>query len=111
MNRGSEWRIWDLHVHTPFSLEHNYKCSPDKDIWEKYIDALEHLPDDIKVLGINDYLFIDGYRKILDYKEQGRLQNIDLILPVVEFRLSKFCGNEKFKRINYHIIFSNETNS
>lgn len=108
MNRGSEWRIWDLHVHTPFSLEHNYKCSPDKDIWEKYIDALEHLPDDIKVLGINDYLFIDGYRKILDYKEQGRLQNIDLILPVVEFRLSKFCGNEKFKRINYHIIFSNE---
>ena len=108
MNRGSEWRIWDLHVHTPFSLEHNYKCSPDKDISEKYIDALEHLPDDIKVLGINDYLFIDGYRKILDYKEQGRLQNIDLILPVVEFRLSKFCGNEKFKRINYHIIFSNE---
>lgn len=108
MNRGSEWRIWDLHVHTPFSLEHNYKCSPGKDIWEKYIDALEHLPDDIKVLGINDYLFIDGYRKILDYKEQGRLQNIDLILPVVEFRLSKFCGNEKFKRINYHIIFSNE---
>lgn len=108
MNRGSEWRIWDLHVHTPFSLEHNYKCSPDEDIWEKYIDALEHLPDDIKVLGINDYLFIDGYRKILDYKEQGRLQNIELILPVVEFRLSKFCGNEKFKRINYHIIFSNE---
>lgn len=108
MNRGSEWRIWDLHIHTPFSLEHNYKCSPDEDIWEKYIDALEHLPDDIKVLGINDYLFIDGYRKILDYKEQGRLQNIDLILPVVEFRLSKFCGNEKFKRINYHIIFSNE---
>lgn len=88
-----------------FSLEHNYKCSPDEDIWEKYIDALEHLPDDIKVLGINDYLFIDGYRKILDYKEQGRLQNIELILPVVEFRLSKFCGNKKFKRINYHVIF------
>ena len=108
MNRGSEWRIWDLHVHTPFSLEHNYKCSPDEDIWEKYIDALENLPDDIKVLGINDYLFIEGYRKVLNYKEQGRLQNIDLILPVIEFRLSKFCGNEKFKRINYHIIFSNE---
>lgn len=108
MNRGSEWRIWDLHVHTPLSLEHNYKCSHDEDIWEKYIDALEHLHDDIKVLGINDYLFIDGYRKVIDYKERGRLQNIDLILPVVEFRLSKFCGNEKFKRINYHIIFSND---
>lgn len=108
MNRGSEWRIWDLHVHTPFSLEHNYKCNPGEDVWDKYIDALEHLPTDIKVLGINDYLFIDGYRKVLEYREQGRLQNIELVLPVVEFRLAKFCGNEKFKRINYHIIFSNE---
>lgn len=107
-NRGSEWRIWDLHVHTPLSLEHNYQSSHGEDVWDKYIDALENLPDDIKVLGINDYLFIDGYRKILDYKKQGRLSNIDLILPVIEFRLSKFCGNEKFKRINYHIIFSNE---
>lgn len=107
-NRGSEWRIWDLHVHTPLSLEHNYQSSHGEDVWDKYIDALENLPDDIKVLGINDYLFIDGYRKILYYKKQGRLSNIDLILPVIEFRLSKFCGNEKFKRINYHIIFSNE---
>lgn len=57
MNRGSEWRIWDLHVHTPFSLEHNYKCNPGEDVWDKYIDALEHLPTDIKVLGINDYLY------------------------------------------------------
>ena len=108
MNRGSEWRIWDLHVHTPFSLEHNYKCNSEENIWDKYIDALEHLPSDIKVLGINDYLFIDGYRKVLEYKAQGRLQNIELILPVVEFRLAKFCGNEKFERINFHIIFSNE---
>lgn len=111
MNRGSEWRIWDLHVHTPFSLEHNYKCNPEENIWDKYIDALEHLPNDIKVLGINDYLFIDGYRKVLEYKNQGRLRNIELILPVVEFRLAKFCGNEKFKRINFHIIFSNELTS
>ena len=79
MNRGSEWRIWDLHVHTPFSLEHNYKCNPRENVWDKYIDALEHLPADIKVLGINDYLFIDGYRKVLEYREQGRLQYIELI--------------------------------
>ena len=37
-------------------------------------------------MGINDYLFIDGYRKVLEYREQGRLQNIELVLPVVEFR-------------------------
>lgn len=108
MNRGSEWRIWDLHVHTPASITHNYKVRPNQDVWESYIEDLEHLPDEIKVLGINDYLFIDGYRKVLEYKQHGRLKNIDLILPVVEFRLARFAGNAKFKRINFHVIFSNE---
>lgn len=108
MSRGSEWHIWDLHVHTPESIEEHYKGSSQEDKWDKYIADLENLPKDIKVLGINDYLFIDGYRKVLDYKERGRLKNIDTILPVVEFRLAKFCGHEKFKRINYHVIFSNE---
>lgn len=111
MNRGSEWRIWDLHVHTPVSIENNYGCSNDEEGWERYISALEQLPPDIKVLGINDYLFIDGYRKVKEYKERGRLANIDLLLPVVEFRLSKFCGHKQFKRINFHVIFSETVNA
>lgn len=107
-NRGSEWNIWDLHVHTPESLVHNYKSSPDEDVWEKYIESLEALPKEIKVLGINDYIFIDGYRKVLEYRKKGRLKNIDLILPVIELRLARFCGHKQFKRINYHVIFSDE---
>lgn len=108
MNRGSEWRIWDLHVHTPASIVHNYHCMDNEDVWEKFITALENLPEDIKVLGINDYLYIDGYKKVVDYKKSGRIPNIELILPVVEFRLSMFCGHSQFKRINFHVIFSNE---
>lgn len=107
-SQGSEWRIWDLHVHTPASIEHNYHAKNDCDVWENYISDLESLPDNIKVLGINDYLFLDGYRKVLEYKNNGRLKNIELILPVVEFRLARFCGTKQFKRINYHLIFSNE---
>ncbi|MDR1006527.1 MAG: ATP-binding protein [Bacteroidales bacterium] len=109
--RGSEWRKWDLHVHTPESLCHNYKSANGNDVWETFISDLESMPAEIKVIGINDYLFIDGYKKVLEYKEKGRLQNIDLILPVVEFRLAKFCGHDQFKRINYHIIFSNEVSA
>lgn len=108
MNRGSEWRIWDLHVHTPLSIENNYGCANDEEGWNKFITALEQLPSDIKVLGINDYLFIDGYKKVKAYKDSGRLTNIELLLPVVEFRLAKFCGHKQFKRINFHVIFSNE---
>ena len=72
---------------------------------------LEQLPSDIKVLGINDYLFIDGYKKVKEYKDSGRLSNIELLLPVVEFRLAKFCGHKQFKRINFHVIFSNEVSA
>lgn len=111
MNRGSEWRIWDLHVHTPLSIENNYGCANDEEGWNKYITALEQLPLDIKVLGINDYLFIDGYKKVKKYKDSGRLSNIELLLPVVEFRLAKFCGHKQFKRINFHVIFSDEVSA
>lgn len=107
-NNGSEWRKWDLHVHTPSSIENNYKKNGSNDVWESFITDLENLPDEIKVIGINDYIFIDGYKKVLEYKKKGRLQNIELILPVIELRLARFCGHQKFKRINYHIIFSNE---
>lgn len=106
--KGSEWRKWDLHVHTPASIVHHYEKKSDDDVWESYIKDLENLPEDIKVLGINDYIFLDGYRKVKKYKDEGRLSNIDLILPVIELRLAKFCGHKEFKRINYHLLFSNE---
>lgn len=100
-----------MHVHTPLSIENNYGCANDEEGWNKYITALEQLPSDIKVLGINDYLFIDGYKKVKEYKDSGRLSNIELLLPVVEFRLAKFCGHKQFKRINFHVIFSNEVSA
>lgn len=104
--RGSKWRKWDLHVHTPASLVQSFKATGTDDVWETYIKDLEKLPKEIQVLGINDYLFIDGYKKVLEYKAQGRLQNIQLILPVIEFRIKKFGGHKQFKRINLHVIFS-----
>ncbi|HNH07365.1 MAG TPA: hypothetical protein PK683_02600, partial [Leptospiraceae bacterium] len=105
---GSEWRKWDLHIHTPVSLCSEYGGQTD-DVWEKFISEIERLSESIKVIGINDYIFIDGYKKVLDYKNKGRLKNIDLILPVVELRLKEFVGNADLNRINYHIIFADES--
>ncbi len=111
INRGSGWRKWDLHVHTPFSIEQHYGDSQSDDIWEEYIKDLEGLPSEFKVLGINDYLFIDGYKKVLEYKKNGRLSNIDLLLPVIELRIDKFGSihsDDPFKRVNFHVIFSDK---
>jgi len=104
--RGSLWRKWDLHVHTPASLTHNY---PGDHRWERFIQELEQLPPEFKVIGVNDYLFLDGYKILRDQKAQGRLANIDLLLPVIELRVDKFGGTTgHLSRINYHIIFSDE---
>lgn len=106
-SRGSLWRKWDLHLHTPCSLVQNYGGDTKKN-WNKFINELENLPNEIKVLGINDYIFIDGYKKILKIKKEGRLPNIELILPVIELRLDKFGGTDsKLSRVNFHILFSN----
>lgn len=105
---GSTWGRWDLHVHTPASLTQHYGGNKEE-IWERFFRDIESLPPEFKVLGINDYIFIDGYRRVLEAKKRGRLQNIDLLLPVIELRLDKFGGSEsRLSRVNFHIIFSNE---
>lgn len=101
---GSIWRRWDLHVHTPESYFHRYPSNGNA--WELYLRDLEQLPKEFSVIGINDYIFLDGYRRIVEERNNGRLNNIETILPVVEFRLARFAGSEKFKRVNFHVIFS-----
>lgn len=104
--RGSLWRKWDLHVHTPDSLVHNY-TGPDS--WNRFLSEIEALPPEFKVIGINDYIFLSGYKRILEERKNGRLSNIDLFLPVIELRLDKFGGSAgHLSRVNLHIIFSNE---
>lgn len=108
-SKGSEWRKWDLHVHTPSSIYQQFG-KDSEETWEKYIKNLEDLPDEFAVLGINDYFFIDGYEKLKhEQLNNNRLSKIKL-LPVVEFRIDKFAGIEfgNLKRINLHVIFSDD---
>lgn len=105
-DKGSEWRKWDLHIHTPLSINQEY--GGDTDIsWDKFILSLERLPKDVKVIGITDYYFIDGFQKVMNYKKNGRLSNIEKIFPILEFRIDTFgSGNQnKLQKINLHILF------
>ena len=109
IDKGSEWRKWDLHIHTPFSIYQRFGTN-DEVTWKKYINDLEGLPSDFAVIGVNDYLFLDGYAKLkTEQADNSRLSNLKL-LPVVEFRIEKFAGInfEQLKRINLHVIFSDE---
>lgn len=113
---GSQWHKWDLHIHTPDSFINYYSFENEGErkkyhgqIWEKFIDKLENIKD-IPVIGITDYFSLSGYKKVLEYRNKGRLQNFQLVLPNIEFRLDILAGKEN-KRLNYHIIFSEELNT
>jgi len=60
--------------------------------WGKFLDDLELLDPYSKVLGINDYLFLDGYKKVQEARTKGRIPNIEAVFPVIEIRLEQLAG-------------------
>lgn len=118
--RGSEWRRWDLHVHTPESGMANEFSD-----WDSYVKALfnKALENKIAAIGITDYFTIDGYKKLkgeylnneskmLDlFKDEATIEQIKQIklFPNIEFRLDiPIVKGKEVARINYHIILSDE---
>jgi energy-coupling factor transporter ATP-binding protein EcfA2 len=101
--QGSTWRRWDLHVHTPASIVQDYGGDTPS-AWDAFIARLKALPKDIAVLAINDYLFVDGYEKLL--ARRSELPQIAEIFPAIEFRLNTFSGTaSNNRRHNFHVLF------
>ena len=98
--KGSEWRKWDLHVHTPASgMANDYESD-----WNLYVKTLFTLAIErnVAAIGITDYFTIEGYERIKhDYLEDhakllklfgteetiAKVESI-LLLPNIEFRLN-----------------------
>ncbi|WP_075809015.1 TrlF family AAA-like ATPase [Raoultella ornithinolytica] len=100
--KGSDWRKWDLHVHTPASsLENQYNND-----WEAYLTKIESFGEEIAVIGVTDYCTITGYERLRTYKDEGRISNIIDIFPNIEFRITP--QTEKDKGVNIHIIINPE---
>ncbi len=99
--KGSEWRKWDLHVHSPAS--HGFSGT-----WDQFETQLKN--GDCEVIGINDYFSVAGYKQIKEKISAGTLDIGDKkILPVVEFRMRDVLKNRQTgttgTNINFHIIF------
>jgi len=103
--RGSEWRKWDLHVHTPESDGFS-------GTWEEFKTQLKNA--DCSVIGINDYFSVAGYKKLKEEIENNTLNIGDkIILPVVEMRMRDSLQNRNTKtngatHFNFHIIFNDK---
>jgi predicted metal-dependent phosphoesterase TrpH len=70
MTRGSVWRKWDLHIHSPISYLNNQypKIADGTPDWEQYLEVLEN-SGDIGVIGVTDYFSVTGYKALREFKE------------------------------------------
>lgn len=102
--RGSEWRKWDLHVHTPFTkLNDQYVADDEEDKWDDFCRKIHD--SEVEVIGITDYFAIDNYSTFTSKYKDKYPSSKKTFFPNVEFRLeSKNSSNE---HIQVHVIFSN----
>jgi len=100
--KGSEWRRWDPHVHTPESkLGSSFRNLS----WDEYVNALESAAADadISVIGVTDYMTIDGYEKlIVEHRDNDRLKTVDLLIPNIELRMMP--QTDDGKALNLHLL-------
>ena len=97
INRGSEWRKWDLHFHTPSSYDYKDKSVTN----QKIIDILAE--NKISVVAITDHHTMDIAR-IQELQLLGKDKGIT-VLPGIEF-CSELGGSES---IHFIGIFSEKS--
>lgn len=106
--RGSEWRRWDLHLHTPNTKRNDqYIGSTLDEKWKRFYDDIndyvnkdESVTSKIACIGITDYLSIDNYIKVIN---DNKLPDcVKLVLSNIEMRIQPIA---KESPINIHFIF------
>ena len=121
-NKGSEWRKWDLHVHTKGTNKNDqFNSKSMDDFFETFFrKAIEN---EIRGIGITDYFSIENYLKTLNYvKGINSKTNVDgdplfsdseisfikniFIFPNVELRMLPCTSDERL--INIHCLFNPE---
>lgn len=105
---GSEWRRWDLHVHTPGTNKNDQysgKCIEEK--WDNFYKSIsEYVGDErdpqkvITVLGITDYVTLDNYKKVI--QDQRLPDCIKLVIPNIEMRMTPVATKSP---VNIHFLF------
>lgn len=116
--RGSEWRRWDLHVHTPYSVLNNGFGDDFQSYAKELFDRA--ISKEIAVIGITDYFTVQGFRKLRQIQQdRQKLEELlgdgadvaeeILLLPNIELRLSDIIKvGDPETRVNLHVIFAED---
>lgn len=104
INRGSEWRRWEPHIHGPGTIINNQYGVPNT--WEEYLSALEAANPTIEAIAVTEYYVTDTYVHVLAEKDRGRLPVVKLVFPNIELRLDVATAKGGF--VNMHLFVSPE---
>lgn len=107
-NKGSEWRQWDLHVHTPASF--HWKGEKFNDDWEHDADLIDKMVEAMNkaepaVFALMDYWTFEGWFKLKKRQaEVGAVKLTKKVFPGIELRLVA----PTTVRLNAHVLFSDK---
>lgn len=103
-NRGSEYRKWDMHIHSPYTMVNNQFGLSDgkgKIFEDKFIQKI--IESNISAVGLTNYFNFTEE----DFRLKNKLNNIGIATFLnLEVRLSYI--NKHDQLFDYHIIFDNE---
>lgn len=112
--RGSEWRKWDLHIHTKGTNKNDQFTSSNFNDFCK-VFFKKALENNIQAIGVTDYFSISNYKKVLNFanniddcetftkEEKLKIKEI-FVLPNVELRMMPSTNNARL--VNIHCIFN-----
>lgn len=108
--RGSEWRKWDLHIHTPASFHWKgtkFDADPDSAANRALVDEMVAALNAAEpaVFALMDYWTFDGWLALKRrLKQPGAPALTKTVFPGIELRLAAPVNC----RLNAHVLFSNE---
>ncbi|KQU72431.1 ABC transporter [Aminobacter sp. DSM 101952] len=107
--RGSEWRLWDLHIHTPASFHwEGVRFVPGNDVQNNGIidDLIVGLNEaEPQVFAFMDYFTFEGWFALKRRLQDPTAPKLEkTVFPGIELRLSAPMRG----RLNAHVVFSDK---
>lgn len=107
--KGSTWRVWDFHIHSPASFQwsgaklYGLSAEQKEEQLRLMVNALECAEAEVFV--VQDYWTFDGYHALREYlHKHPEIEFTKTVLPGMELRIQ----SPTRYRLNVHGIFSEE---
>lgn len=105
-SKGSMWRRWEPHIHTPGTIKNDeFTGTTLSEKWSEYIKDINNYSPQVVAIAITDYLSHETYLKFIKAINEGEIiKKLDLAFPNIELRISPVTGEGS--AINIHCIFN-----